>query len=72
MNEMRLQSIGIVQGTPAGEIKKGDTLCWNFGETSIVVDILRQTEKTIFVKTKTKNGNLYERKFLKTRLVCIA
>lgn len=69
-NAMRLQSIGMVLGTPAGEIKKGDSLMWNFGSVELVNDILKETEKMIVI-TILINGKLYERKLLKTRLVCI-
>ena len=32
---IQLQSVGLVNGTPAGEIKVGTTLLWNFGATTI-------------------------------------
>jgi hypothetical protein len=32
-NSIRLQSIGLVQGEPAENIKVGDVLMWNFGKT---------------------------------------
>lgn len=69
-NAMRLQSIGNVLGTPAGEIKKGDTLMWNFGSTSFVSDIINETSKMITISVIC-NDNLYERKLAKKRLVCI-
>jgi hypothetical protein len=71
-NSMRLQSIGVVLGTPAKEIKVGDTLMWNFGSTSEVVEIVKETAKTIVVKTKPEDSDkVYERRFNKSRLVCI-
>lgn len=69
-NTIQLQSIGHVLGTPAGEIKKGDTLMWNFGTTSVVSEILKQTEKTIVI-AESYDGKIYERKLSKKRLVCI-
>lgn len=69
-NAMRLQSIGFVLGTPAKEIKKGSNLMWNFGTVSQVIDIIKETEKTITISTSYE-GKTYERKLLKTRLVCI-
>jgi hypothetical protein len=69
-NAMRLQSIGNVLGTPAMEIKKGDSLMWNFGAIEVVNDILKETDKTLTVSI-LYNGNLYERKLAKKRLVCI-
>jgi len=69
-NAMRLQSIGNVLGTPAKEIKKGDSLMWNFGGVEVVSDIIKETEKTLVISVLYK-GNLYERKLAKKRLVCI-
>lgn len=72
-NAMRLQSIGIVLGTPSAEIKKGDFLMWNFGSVYSVDEIVSETEKTITIKTspKGKPGEVYTQKLLKKRLVCI-
>ncbi len=70
INAMRLQSIGFVQGSPAGDIKKGDSLMWNFGSVSVVHDILKETEKTIIISV-ISDGKFYERKLTKKRLVCI-
>ena len=69
-NAMRLQSIGNVLGTPAMEIKKGDSLMWNFGAVEVVNDILKETDKMLTISI-LYNGNLYERKLAKKRLVCI-
>ncbi len=69
-NAMRLQSIGNVLGTPAMEIKKGDSLMWNFGAVEVVKDILKETDKMLTISI-LYNGNLYERKLAKKRLVCI-
>lgn len=71
-NAMRLQSIGLVQGTPAKEIKQGDYLMWNFGHTTKVNRIVSQTPKTLVIEeTDTQSGKIYERKMTKDRLVCI-
>lgn len=71
-NAMRLQSIGLVQGTPASEIKKGSFLMWNFGSVSVVNEIIHETAKMIVVSTSPKGSDkVFQRKFLKTRLVCI-
>ncbi len=56
--------------TTALEIKKGDSLMWNFGAVEVVNDILKETEKMLVVSI-LYNGNLYERKLSKKRLVCI-
>ena len=71
-NAIRLKSIGLVLGTPAGEIKNGDVLLWNFGLKTRVIEILRETEKTITIKEKTIGASFVgERKMAKKRLVCI-
>lgn len=69
-NTLQLQSVGHVLGTPAGELKVGDSLMWNFGSTSTVEKIVKQTAKTIWISEKYEDGKSYERRLLKTRLVC--
>ena len=69
-NAMRLQGVGMVLGTPAIEIKKGDSLMWNFGEVETVNEIVKETPKTLEISILYK-GNTYFRKLNKTRLVCI-
>lgn len=70
---MRLQSVGIVLGTPSSEIKKGDFLMWNFGSVYSVNEIIAETAKTITIKTspKDKPEEIYTQKLFKNRLVCI-
>lgn len=68
-NSIQLQAIGLVNGTPAGEIKVGTTLLWNFGSTSIVKGITKETEKSVWFLTQNENGNFYNRRFLKTRVI---
>lgn len=70
-NSMRLQQIGIVQGTPAGEIKKGDFLMWNWGAKSQVTKIVKESEKSIWIEETYDSGKTFQRRFSKTRLVCI-
>ena len=76
-NEMRLQSIGLVEGTEAGKIQVGDILRWNFGSLSRVVAIdFTKTGKTIIVTTEYYNEikgefEQAERKMRVTRLVNI-
>ena len=68
-NSIQLQAIGLVNGTPAGEIKVGTTLLWNFGSTSIVKEITKETQKSVWFLTQNENGNIYNRRFLKTRVI---
>ena len=45
-------------------------LMWNFGEMSDVVSIDRETAKSIWITEKSdRTGNLFSRRFAKTRLV---
>lgn len=70
-NAMRLQSIGLVVGTPAENIKKGDFLMWNFGSVYVVNEIIKETEKMIIISTSPKGSSaVYEQKLNKNRLVC--
>lgn len=68
-NSVQLQAVGLVNGTPAGKIKVGTTLLWNFGATSIVKEITKETKKSVWFLTQTQNGNFYNRRFLKTRVI---
>jgi hypothetical protein len=69
-----LQGIGYVPGTPAGELKEGDTMLWNYGYESKVGKILKETDKTIIIEEhwigsfsgKPETG---QRKLLKNRIV---
>lgn len=71
-NAMRLQSVGIVAGTPAAEVKKGDFLMWNFGSIYTVNEILRETAAYIFISTSPKDSDkVFEQKLKKDRLICI-
>ena len=71
-NAMRLQSIGNVLGSPASKIKKGDILMWNFGSKGEVLEIVKETPKTITIKEKQVGASYVgERKMTKSRLVCI-
>jgi glutamyl/glutaminyl-tRNA synthetase len=76
-NEMRLQGIGMVEGTEAGKIQVGDILRWNYGGLSKVISFeFSATGKTIICKLETKDhrsgkSDIYERKMRATRLVNI-
>lgn len=68
---MRLQGIGLVQGTPAIEVKKGDFLLWNMGYKSEVLEIVSETKAMITIKERCESGYIADRKMKKNRLVCI-
>lgn len=68
---VRLQYFGTLEGTPAGEISKGDIICFNFGSRATVTEINKKTEKSIWVSMETESGNIYEKRYLKNRLVVL-
>jgi len=67
---IQLQHIGRVNAIPAGQLKKGMQMMWNFGETSTVKEITKETAKSVWVtEIADKSGREYNRRFSKTRLV---
>ena len=74
MKKVQLQSIGWVPGKPVKELKRGDVIMWNFGYTSIVLDLLpSKTGKTIVAVLKeSESGHIVNRKMGANRLVAIA
>ena len=68
-NSVQLQAVGLVEGTPAGEIKVGTTLLWNFGSTSEVIAIPKGSLKSIWLTEKSDRGFVYTRRFLKSRVI---
>jgi hypothetical protein len=72
MTTIRLQSIGLTKGTEAGNLKKGDVTVWNFGFTETVLEIIKETPKTIVLKIQSDDsGNTHERRLNKNRIVGI-
>lgn len=69
---MRLQGIGLVLGSPAGSLKRDDKLMWNFGSIYTVDEIIKETSKTITIRTSPiRDTKLsYEQTMNKSRLVC--
>ena len=76
-NEMRLQGIGLVEGTAAGSLKVGDVTRWNYGGLERITSVeLSKTGKTIICETEYYSNVLNEmvqgkRNFRVTRLVNI-
>lgn len=74
-NTVYLQGIaGYVYGTPAGDLKPGDTMVWNGGGTSEVDSIVKETKAFVTVKEKytcelSGDVKFYERRMKKTRIV---
>jgi hypothetical protein len=69
MNKIHLIGYGMVNAKPAKEVKKGDTLVWNYGVTSIVDSILRETPTQIVIEERYESGKTYTRRMGKERLV---
>lgn len=70
---VQLQSVGHVAAKPAKEFKVGDFMAWNFGFTSEVVGIAKETKAFIVFELKsTSDGITRERRLKKDRLVAIA
>ncbi|WP_114752278.1 hypothetical protein [Pleomorphovibrio marinus] len=70
-NTIQLQSVGHVIGEPSINVKPGNVLMWNFGETEKVIEITGETPSFIKILIESKSGFRGERKLKKSRLVCI-
>lgn len=71
MKKIQLIGCGWVDAQPAKNLKPGDTLMWNYGVTSVVDSIEKETPKQIVIKERAKSGKIYTRRIGKERLVCI-
>ena len=71
MEKIQLIGYGWVDANKAKNIKPGDTLIWNYGVTSVVESIEKETPKQIVIKERYKSGKVYSRRMGKERLVCI-
>lgn len=72
MKKIHLQGIGMQPAITASEVAVGAVLLWNYGATSVVVEITKETAKSIVIKERCGNGKIYQRRMLKSRLVGIA
>lgn len=69
--KIRLQEVGMVEGTPAANIEIGDTLMWNYGYTSKVrAKEYSKTGKTMIIVDEY-DGKLYKRRLGINTLICI-
>ena len=66
---IKLQAVGRAPAKSVSEIQPGDTLMWNYGETSTVQKIQKVSPKFAKVTTRTKNGKEYTRRMKLDRLV---
>lgn len=72
MSSIHLQGIGRVKAKPAQEFRVGDYMGWDYGGVSKVVGIAKETAKTITFLVLCSDGQVYERRMKKTRLVAVA
>jgi len=77
---VKLQGVGRVEAKPAGAFKVGESMMWNTGATSKVIEILEEKSTDKFINFKVEcadlygnwaNSQIYERRLKKTRLVAI-
>lgn len=71
---LKLQGIyGQQPAKPVKDLKPGDVICWNYGYTSVVLDLLpSKTGKTITAMLReSESGNIVSRKMGAERLVAI-
>lgn len=77
MNTIQLQSIGKVEAKKASDFKVGEKMKWNFGYTSEVLEIVKETKTQIVVKLNSidplgrVSDFIGERRLKKERLVAI-
>lgn len=66
---IHLQGIGQFTAKAAREFRAGDTMVWNNGCTSNVVNI-RQDGMSVYIVMRTDDGKVWpERRFLGSRLI---
>ena len=73
MATINLQGIGSQNATLVSNVKVGDTLVWNYGYTSEVVGIAKETKaQIIFLLKSNGDGVVRERRLAKSTLVAVA
>ncbi len=65
---IQLIQVGKVKAKPAGEVKKGDVLLWNYGEETEVLSVSPKGKKSVIITMKTDSDN-WVKSFVKTRLI---
>ena len=69
-NNVQLQGIGTFPGVPAGTLKKGDIIVWNFGYKSEVLEVLKVTKAQIKLLMKSLDSDYVGERILgKNRLI---
>ena len=66
---IHLQGIGNVPAKTAQELRNGDTVMWNFGYTSLIVDIVPRGKTQLVAMMVEQSGTFTQRVMSRTRLV---
>ena len=69
--KIQLQGVGLRAAKPASEFKVGEFFVWNYGYHSEIVGIKKVTKHQIVFLTQSQDGEIYERRLGKSRLVGI-
>lgn len=70
METLYLQGVGCKAAIRAAELKGGDVTMWNFGYTETILEIAKETAKTIVFNIKCNDsGFVGTRRLMKDRLV---
>lgn len=70
MRKVHLQGIGEKPAVTAAELQKGDVTIWNYGYTETILNIAKETEKTITFKIRcNESGYVGTRRLNKSRLI---
>ena len=65
-----LQGIGHVPAKTAQELRNGDTVMWNFGYTSLIVDIVpRGKTQLVAMMVEQQSGTFTQRVMKRTTLI---
>ena len=68
---IHLQGVGKTSAKPASEFAVGDSMMWNDGYTSEVIEIVGETAKFVTVALRGETYDRIERRLKKSRLVAI-
>lgn len=68
-NPVHLQGMGDFEGTPAGDLKPGMRLYFNYGIVHRVVKVEPAGSKSVIVTTQANDGKQYTKRYLRTRAV---
>lgn len=70
METIHLQGIGKRKAKHAKDLQIGEIILWNYGETSVFKGFSKITDKQVIIITEV-NGNNYERRLSKNRMIAI-